>query len=347
MNWTENDIRFYTASANKAGAFSWMANQTKEMYEKRKFYLHLLGIGITTTASGWGIVVGIISKDQRFLAISMIVAAIITLIGTTLNNIDKLLNYDDEIQAYSIMMEANQLHYWDIYRTIQSVLSGTLIDKNMFKGTMDERAAQLVKKYKPFPEKIVEAYYKKFGDQAIDYNVLFNDKIDPNILETCVEFFEEQNAMNLERLEKLTRRGRMRKQIPPARMSSSEPMPESSLDPSRESSPEPTPKDTPPLKSSGSVPMTFAEAHAGERTGERAGERPRNSHEKNQIEIDKINTSNVKFSETTLTPRLPFTFRPTMQKRSTILGQPKKKNLTAKQKYELDRYVCNFEEFSE
>jgi len=185
-SWTDNDVKFYTASANKAGAYSWLSNETKEMYVKRKFILHVVGMLIAAVSSGWGVVVGFISKSEQFLAISMIVTSIITLVGITLNNIDKLLDYDDEIQNYTLLMEANQLFYWDIYRTLQAVTSGTIVDKNIFKGTMDERESQLIKKFRPFPQKIIDLYYVKFGDQAVDYNVLFNDKIDPTVLATYI-----------------------------------------------------------------------------------------------------------------------------------------------------------------
>jgi hypothetical protein len=268
MDWTENDIKFYTASANKAGAYSWMASKTKNMYEKRKFVLHMSGILITTSVAGWGIIVGIISKNQKFLAISMIVTAILTLIGTTLNNIDKLLNYDDEIQSYTSLMEANQLFYWDIYRTLQAVTSGTSVDKNIFKGTMDEREAQLIKKFKPFPQKIIDAYYEKFGEHAVDYNVLFNDKIDPSILQAPV--IKEMQENDLIRLNIQ----RKREKSPQGSLSSSE--------------------------------------------------------------EDNIVPSEIK--DTLSSPR------PVMNKRQTLNKNGKAIKLTAKQQYELDKYLLNFED---
>jgi hypothetical protein len=53
---------------------------------------------------------------------------------------------------------------------------------NTLKEIVDAKQKEIIKKYKEFPKSVIQDYYATFKDAAVDYNVLFNDKIDPTLL---------------------------------------------------------------------------------------------------------------------------------------------------------------------
>jgi hypothetical protein len=198
--WSDNDIRFFSSLGNKAGAYWWMAKKTESLYEDRRDALRLVGVLLCISAALCNIITAIVSNDENTLMIVAIVCSIFGILGSAVNNVDALLNYDDEIKTFRYIMESNGLIYWEIYRTLQMVGTSNETDITVFRALINEREKDIIRKHREFPDKIIRQYYDTFGQTAVDYDVLFNNKIDPIILDRQQQ--EEPNHRHVYDLEK-------------------------------------------------------------------------------------------------------------------------------------------------
>lgn len=180
--WSETDARYFISVVDKAGAYSWLAIKSQAMYERRLFWMQLVGILIVVAAGLWSVVVGVIGGGAKLQEITLIIGGIAGEIGIGLKCLDKLLGYVDEIKQYSLLYESYQLLYWTVVPALQSIGQPDEVDVKILREIVNTKQKEIIKKTKEFPKSIIEDYYAAFKDDAIDYNVLFNDKIDAKML---------------------------------------------------------------------------------------------------------------------------------------------------------------------